>query len=62
MRYALITSGLVINVIEWDGETEWTTPEDCTLVQSDTAGPGWTYEEGVFTPPSPPEDEPAPEE
>lgn len=32
-----------------------------TLVQSDVAGPGWTYAGGTFTPPPPVVEEPTPE-
>jgi hypothetical protein len=59
MRYAIIENGVVINVAEADAEFAvqqgW--------VECPTAGPGWTYANGVFTAPPPapiPEPPPAP--
>jgi hypothetical protein len=49
MRVALIRDGLVENVIEApDG---WEAPSDLVMVPTDTAGPGWSYDAGVFVPP-----------
>ena len=61
MTYAIIDStGLVINVIEWDGKPPWHPPQGCTAVKlTDGAGIGWTYANGRFTPPPEP---PAPPE
>ena len=56
MRYALIQSGHVINVIEAADQAvadiiaaQW----GAVAVQSDTAGPGDDYAAGVFTRPAP---------
>lgn len=46
-----IASAIVINVIIWDGESEWSPPDGCIAVPSAVAGIGWTYKEGEFTPP-----------
>lgn len=51
MRYAVIDGSHVINVIEAD---EGFVLDGYELVQSDEAGPGWCYADGVFSPPSPP--------
>lgn len=54
MRYAVIDqNGNVVNTVEWDGQTPYALPQ-CTLVQNDMAGIGWTYAGGTFTPPPPP--------
>lgn len=50
MRYALVKDGIVINAVEWDGETEYA--PDGELVASDTAQIGDAYDGSVFTPPS----------
>jgi len=50
-RYALVDAdGLVANVVEWDGETEWAAPDGLIAVEADVAvsigwrrtGEGWT--------------------
>jgi hypothetical protein len=43
--------GLVVNIFLWDGIQEIGVIEDCIYVQSDVAGPGWTYVDGEFIPP-----------
>lgn len=53
--YAIMQNNKVVNLIEWDGESEWTPPEGTNLL-----GPlsvfvtiGSTYENGEFiTPPT----------
>jgi hypothetical protein len=57
MNYAIIdNTGLVVNVILWDGESEWQPPEGYQAVElTDGAGIGWTYADGVFTPPAIPD-------
>lgn len=59
MIYALVNgSGLVTNVIEWDGDTPYTPAPGLTAVQvpaGQGVGPGWTYTGGQFhAPPTPP--------
>jgi hypothetical protein len=54
MRYAMVNAdNVVINVIMWDGESPYTPPLGCFLVQSDTANIGDIYDpnNGTFTPP-----------
>lgn len=46
-RYAVVEDGLVINVVVADSELASTKG----WIQTDTAGPGWTYDGNGFTPP-----------
>jgi hypothetical protein len=51
-RHAIIVSGVVENVIEWDGKAEWQPPVGSTVVQLDDdqpCGPGWIYDGIQFT-------------
>lgn len=54
-RYALVdASGVVENVVMWDGGEDWSPPQGFTAVQSDTAAIGSTYANGAFSgPPAP---------
>nr|WP_199065139.1 hypothetical protein [Chromobacterium sp. ASV5] len=52
-RYTVIdNTGVVRNVVLWDGGADWAPPTDFTAVQSDTAGIGWNYAGGQFSPPT----------
>lgn len=52
-NYALINgSGIVENVVLWDGESGWQPPAGFTAVQSDAASVGWSYGGGTFTAPA----------
>lgn len=57
--YAVIENGMVVNVIVWDGEAEFTVPDNHQLINisdiSDQPGIGWVYSDGVFTAPPAPE-------
>ncbi|EFJ2947465.1 TPA: tail fiber assembly protein [Escherichia coli] len=57
--YAVIENGMVVNVIVWDGEAEFTVPDNLQLINisdiSEQPGIGWAYSDGVFTAPLPPE-------
>jgi hypothetical protein len=55
MRYAVVNSGVVENIISWDGSTSYRPPNGRTLVASDTASIGWGYNSstGVFSAPLP---------
>ncbi|MND22306.1 hypothetical protein D3C80_126820 [compost metagenome] len=51
-RYVIAdAAGAVVNVTQWDGETEWSPGEGLIVIRSDEAQIGWTYGDGVFTPP-----------
>jgi hypothetical protein len=53
-RYAMVDSeGLVTNICEWDGVSEWENPEGITLIKCDDfdpAEPNGTYIDGKFKP------------
>lgn len=49
-RYAIIEAGIVTNVIEAEADFAAT----IGAIQTDTAGRGWTYLDGVFAPPATP--------
>ncbi|EFH6041019.1 tail fiber assembly protein [Escherichia coli] len=55
--YAVVNSdGLIINIVVWDGVTEWGPPEGTHAVRcgDNLCGIGGTYKDGVFTfPPAP---------
>ena len=42
-RYAIIKDGVVINVIIWDGESNWKAPEGTQLIKSDSLNNGDNY-------------------
>ena len=52
-NYALIeeSTGLVTNVIVWDGESEYVPAAGLIMVESDEASIGWTYKDEVFVAP-----------
>jgi len=57
-KYAIVKDGVVINVIEY--ESQPSTPpagfeEGHVAVQADNVSIGWTYVNGTFTNPNPPE-------
>jgi hypothetical protein len=51
-RIAMIKNGIVQNIALWDGVSPWS-PEGFILVDVTNldVGPGFTYSNGVFTPP-----------
>lgn len=62
--YAVIENGMVVNVIVWDGETSIGFGGNQIAIQiyqsgvgttTPTPGIGWSYANGVFTPPPEPE-------
>lgn len=62
MRYALIKESKVVNIVEWDGETEYQPDGDLVLVpppaeDGSTVAIGWRYADGAFA--APPDDPPA---
>jgi hypothetical protein len=53
--YAMVQSGIVVNVIEWNGVEPYTPPEDCKLYPWN--GPvdiGWAWVDGAPVDPNPP--------
>lgn len=55
IQYALVENGIVVNVVLWDGESEWTPPtgqQAVTIPDGSEAAIGWTYDGTNFTPPA----------
>ena len=51
-RYAMIKDGIVFNIAEWDGETEWTPDCELVLCKDDYSGSiGSTWDGKKFTNP-----------
>jgi hypothetical protein len=56
MQYAILDSTkTVVNVIEWDGESDWTPPAEHIAVPLLEGGIGWTFTDGSFVAPEMPE-------
>ena len=58
MKYAIVKDGLVVNLVEYEGQPTAPPPgfeEGHTAVQADAVSIGWTYANGQFTDPNPPE-------
>lgn len=54
MRYLLIKNGIVVNAIEADAnDIEHLIGYDDIIANANTAGPGWLYQDGIFTQPDP---------
>jgi hypothetical protein len=65
MKYAIVKDGVVVNVIEYEAQPSTPPPgfeAGHVAIQADAVSPGWTYANGTFTDPNPPEvvDMPAP--
>lgn len=53
-QYALVEAGVVVNVILWDGVSEWIPPANQQPVQipeGSNIAIGWTYDGATFSPP-----------
>ena len=57
-RYAQVqdASGFVVNVVEWDGNADpatggWAPPAGYTMIPSEDAAAGWTWDGQKFNPP-----------
>jgi hypothetical protein len=65
MDYAVIdNTGLVVNVVQWDGSTPWEPPAGHIALPLLDGGIGWTFADGQFVPPPPkpePEGDPEPD-
>jgi hypothetical protein len=63
--YAVVdlATGIVVNMIEWDGSPGWAPEEGQIAIESYTATMGWLYVDGqLVAPPPPPVIPPTPEE
>jgi len=55
--YAIINSGVVVNIIEYDSQPTTPPPgfdDGYIAVQADRVSPGWLYENGAFIDTTPP--------
>lgn len=53
--YAVIVNGVVVNVVVWDGGSDWAPPSGTSVValsESQGVGVGYTYSGGTFTAPA----------
>ena len=58
MKYAIVKDGLVVNLVEYEGQPTTPPPgfeEGHVAIQADAVSIGWTYANGTFTDPNPPE-------
>lgn len=58
IKHAIIKDGVVINVIEYEQTIQGTPPgfdEGVIAIPADNVSPGWTYANGTFTDPNPPQ-------
>ena len=56
IQYLLVSSGLVENIVVWDGASDWTPPEGQTLVEYTgdvVAGVGFAWDGSNPIPPPP---------
>jgi len=53
--YAVIKNNTVVNVVLWDGESEWAPDNGVAIPAADGVGIGWLYADGTFTVPDIPE-------
>lgn len=61
-KYAVVnTDNIVENIIVWDEASAWSPPEGRIIVKAEEilCDIGWKHENGVFTNPNPPADQPA---
>jgi hypothetical protein len=58
MKYAIVKDDVVVNVIEYEEQPSTPPPgfeDGYVAIQADTVSIGWTYANGIFTNPNPPE-------
>lgn len=51
MIYALVENGLVVNIVEWDGNGDIFSEYITVPIDDMTCGIGWSYSNGKCTPP-----------
>jgi hypothetical protein len=53
-KYAVIDNGIVVNVVIWDGESDWSSPVGCSIKQlppDSPVGVGYAFDGSNFAPP-----------
>ncbi|EFC1550357.1 MULTISPECIES: hypothetical protein [Enterobacteriaceae] len=55
--YAVVDAGVVINMVIWDGESDWKPDSGVAILANGLAGIGWAYNNGDFIPPETPMDD-----
>ena len=50
--YAVIKNNTVVNVVLWDGESEWAPDNGVAIPAAKGVGIGWLYADGTFTAPA----------
>ncbi|BBQ83945.1 tail fiber assembly protein [Klebsiella sp. WP3-W18-ESBL-02] len=53
--YAVIKNNTVVNVVLWDGESEWSPDNGIAIPAANGVGIGWLYADGNLTAPDIPE-------
>lgn len=53
--YAVVNGGVVINVVAWDGKADWSPDTGEVVETNNPVAIGWSYSDGVFSPPPVPE-------
>ena len=62
-KFAIIQDGLVVNMVEWEEDSEWEAPEGCTVFEApETVGIGWSVVDNEWVAPPAPDPAPQPEE
>ena len=59
-RWAVIEGDSIVNVVVWDGQSDWSPPEGMTLASladHPHAGIGWDYVDGEFVDNRPDDDD-----
>lgn len=54
-NFALISNGVVVNIVVWDGSGDLFSDYQTVNVDEISAGIGWEYSDGEFSPPPAPE-------
>lgn len=47
-NYAIVKNNVVEGVIVWDGVSEWTPPEGTIIIETESAGIGWSWDGNSF--------------
>ncbi|HBQ7970013.1 hypothetical protein DN594_25230 [Enterobacter cloacae] len=53
--FAIVVDGVVKNLVEWDGESDWAPEEGATVLTDGYVDIGWKFDGKNFTPPTQPE-------